>query len=144
MTSFDPSRDWSRDIGDFRSTLDFITSFKEDARQFNEQILGSIFTFGEMKPEFNDDGSLEKVVFKYDHYGVEYYLLTAWCNEFPDERVIITGWPYLRDEDRASRSGEWSSVELKQIKRFNAMGSGSISDEYEEYFNWMSDTEAWA
>lgn len=144
MSDFDAARDWSRDTSDFRATLDFIGSFKDDSRQFNERILELIFDYGEMLPEFHDDGSLDKVVFKYDHYGVEYYLLTAWGKEFPDERVIITGWPYLRDEMRAKRSGEWSSVEIAQIKKFNAMSGGGVSQEYEEYFDWMSNSEAWA
>lgn len=143
MSDFDPSRDWSRDISDFRATLDFIGSFKEDARQFSREILELIFDYGEMKPEF-ENGGLEKVVFKYDHFGVEYYLLTAWCNEYPDERVIITGWPYLRDKERAEMSGKWTSIELKQIKRFNSMSGTSISDEYNDYFDWMSNEEAWA
>lgn len=142
MSDFNPTEDWSRDMGDFRATLDFIGSFKENARQFNEHILELIFQYGEMKPEFEGD-SLEKVVFKYDHYGVEYYLLTAWCNEFPDERVIITGWPYLRNRNRAMRSGEWTKHELHEISEFNAMSRGGISNEYEDYFDWVSQAEAW-
>lgn len=144
MSDFNPTEDWSRDMSDFRATVDFIGSFKSDERQFNERILELIFDYGEMKPEFHDDGSLEKVVFKYDHHGVEFYLLTAWCNEFPDERVIITGWPYLRDEHRAEKSGEWTKRERHEIREFNAMSRGGIPNEYEEYFDWMSQTEAWA
>jgi len=130
-------------MSDFRATLDFIGSFKEDARKFNERILSLIFDYGEMKPEFHEDGSIEKVVFKYDHYGVEYYLLTAWDNEFPDERVIITGWPYIRDRQRAKRSGEWTKHDLHEISEFNSMSRGGISAEYEEYFDWVSNEEAW-
>jgi hypothetical protein len=144
VSDFNPTRDWSRDMSDFRATIDFISSWKEDARHFDKQILKLIFDYGEMKPEFHDNGDLDKVVFKYDHYGVEYYLLTAWCNEFPNERVIITGWPYLRDKERAKMSGEWSSIELATISKFNAMSGGGVANEYEDYFDWMSSEEAWA
>lgn len=144
MSDFNLTRDWSRDMNDFRATLDFIGSFKEDARQFNKRILNLIFDYGEMKASFHDDSSLDKVTFKYDHYGVEFYLLTAWCNEFPDERVIITGWPYLRDKYRATKSGEWTSDELAQITQFNAMSRRGIANEYEDYFDWISSREAWA
>lgn len=130
-------------MSEFRATIDFISSWKEDARQFNEKILAMIFSHGEMIPQF-EDGDLNQVTFKYDHYGVEYYLLTAWCREFPEERVIITGWPYLRDENRAKQSPEWSSVELAQIKQFNSMTRHGVADEYSEYFDWLSQTESWA
>lgn len=143
MSDFDAARDWSRDMSDFRATIDFIGSFKEDARMFSEHILELIFNYGEMEPEFHDNGDLDKVVFKYDYHGVEYYLLTAWGKEFPNERVIITGWPYLRDESRAKNSGKWSDIELQQVKKFNSMSRSGISAEYEEYFDWMSQTEAW-
>ena len=143
MSDFNPAEDWSREMDDFRATIDFITSFKQDDRQFDDKILELIFEYGEMIPEFNN-GNLEKVTFKYDHYGVEYYLITAWCDEFDGERVIITGWPYLRDEERAKRSGEWASIELKKIERFNSMTRDGVADEYEEYFDWMSQEEGWA
>ena len=143
MSDFNPKRDWSRDMSDFRATVDFISSWKEDARQFDQDTLEMIFDHGEMVPQF-EDGELDVVTFKYDHYGVEFYLITAWCNEFPDERVIVTGWPYLRDEHRASRSGQWASSEIKQVKQFNSMSDSGISNEYSDYFDWVSNEEAWA
>lgn len=55
--------------------------------------------------------------FKLNWYGVRYHIITGWHEKgYP---VLISGWPVLKDEERAKQSDHWTEPQLNSIQWLN-------------------------
>lgn len=92
--------------------------------------LRRIITRGELRN--NDDGC---GCFVLDWHGVYYYLVVGYHEK--DYRVVVSGWPMVREREQALDSGRWLSEELNTIDQFNEDHFNErLTDDYTDYVAW--------
>lgn len=113
----------------------FVQRYHDDERFLDRDLGGveavrRIITRGNIRN--NDDGC---GCFVLDWHGVYYYLVVGFHDK--GYRVAVSGWPIVRDEERAIDSGYWLREELTTIDEFNEKHFGeSFSKEWDEYVEW--------
>lgn len=90
---------------------------KEDERMLEREIDGfsavrkTIYA-GDLRD--NGDGC---GVFVFDHHGVTFYVVVG--HHVKGYRIAVSGWPMLRERQRALTSGAWLPTEIDAIEEFN-------------------------
>jgi len=113
----------------------FVQRYHESERYLDRELDGvksvrRTITRGDLRD--NGDGC---GCFVLDWHGVYYYLVVGF--HLKGYRVVVSGWPMVRDEQRALDSARWQQNELDEIDQFNNEHfHDSWSSEWEDYVEW--------
>ncbi|UBF22348.1 hypothetical protein HRTV-11_gp91 [Halorubrum virus HRTV-11] len=110
----------------------FRQRMKESERFLDGEVIARCIVEGDLKD--NGDGC---AAFSWTRNGdgVEYWFLAGF--HLDGYRIAVTAWPYLRDRQKALKSG-WIDDELDTIEAFNKKSRNyrRFSEEWAEYVNW--------
>lgn len=111
----------------------FRQRMKEPERFLDGEVIARCIVEGDLKD--NGDGC---AAFSWTRPGdgVEYWFLAGFHED--GYRIAVTAWPYLRDRQKALRSGRWSEDDLDTIEAFNkkSRNYNRFSEEWSEYVAW--------
>lgn len=113
---FDPS-EWPADPRKYRATQHFTQRFRRYERAFQGKDIREAISSGNLVPALGDCAA-----FYTTRPGVVIYIVVGWDRSSPsasNDRVVVTGWPYVFDREEALESGTWATTTLNRIQHLN-------------------------
>lgn len=130
---FNPDH-WPNEPDKYRPTAHFRQRFNDYHRALTGEIINDAITGGKKIPASDDC-----VAFYTTDPGIVYYLIAGWDHQTPpdsDDRVIITGWPYVYDRDAALNDGRYSLRLINRVQEINQslFNAETADDDWLEYY----------
>lgn len=123
--------DWPREPDAYRPTMHFRQRFHDYNRALDGSHINEAITEGTKIPAMHTCGA-----FYTTRPGVVYYVVVGWdrtSDPASNDRVVVTGWPWVYDREAAIESGRYSTRVLNRIQQLN----GTLFNEHTVDDDWL-------